>query len=1032
MSAKTRFAEAVMNKLLFTATTLILVASLTWHRAHSRERDRANPAARPIPSVATNASDRPLSTPTGGPLRLSAVLDTFILAEFSFNPGGQPSMEGWETVDLSAQQDTFFHVADAGELDGGDYGGLVVLEGNQSLWCGAPASTEPGFCGYATLPGTGNNWNQFFTSVPFPRTGDVMISFLANWDTEPGQDLVYLLYRDKNDEWISILVDPPFADYYSAQGSGLQVFTIPGAALADSVQIRFKFISDGAWSDEDGLWNSDGAIIIDSLMISDALGIIDFQNFESEPAGALRTNDGHWSATTPETYGDFSGLFDGSMLVQDYPCFTNQSTVWGFFEGSSADYTCGGHPQQPAVPFGRVINSDDFAYTAYLRNEIRSPTIDLTRDINGSPVPPTASGIVLEFDVYRDLPFDNLVFYTARTRSVFAGCPERRWRSNSSLGYGDAKDWYRHRLELGPDLEPGADGVQIALGAYDACEFYCGSLGSGNCHSHAPLFDNVRVVRVDLRGPAWGIQPYELFQDNFSADGTTTGPVRIDTGHGKDSLCIYVAAFDVGLDTHIPGDPNSGPAVYCHVRDISLQKSGSAISGNPASWPVVSVGGGWTVLRFNYERFGSSGIKPDRYCVGLNDTLYVPGDTIEYYFSARDAQGNTNYWTQLMGVTPYESKARAMPSEMTCLPANALSGVTDILYIDDFDNGGAQPFFDSAFDILELRPDRYDVLGPSSIVGNGPGSKVQDVMQQIVSSYRTIIWNSGDLRRGLIGDGTVGMFQSDDFGLLFTFLDQSALGPGLYISGDNIAEEWVTLPGASAVDLRATYLNFELVDGDHRTFLQTVSPMVMGQPGSCFYHPPEDTLIAFGGCPLLNDFDVLFPAGSAQAAMAYEGNAARSAVIAQATPNAVGDTARVILSGFSYHRIRDDRAHVPMDRVEHLADILQWLQGELPTGVPRGVSFGNRLAQNHPNPFNPTTKIQYSIRERAHVTLVIFNVAGQLVRTLVDEGQTPRQGGYTIRWNGLDNNGESVASGVYFYRLRTGSFVETRKMVLLK
>ncbi|MCK5407381.1 MAG: T9SS type A sorting domain-containing protein, partial [Candidatus Krumholzibacteria bacterium] len=88
--------------------------------------------------------------------------------------------------------------------------------------------------------------------------------------------------------------------------------------------------------------------------------------------------------------------------------------------------------------------------------------------------------------------------------------------------------------------------------------------------------------------------------------------------------------------------------------------------------------------------------------------------------------------------------------------------------------------------------------------------------------------------------------------------------------------------------------------------------------------------------------------------------------------------------------------------------------------------------QNYPNPFNPVTTIHYGLKEPVQVTLEIFNVAGQRVRTLVDEQQAPRAGGFTVRWDGMNDRGDSVASGVYFYRLRAGTFMQTRKMALLR
>jgi flagellar hook assembly protein FlgD len=96
--------------------------------------------------------------------------------------------------------------------------------------------------------------------------------------------------------------------------------------------------------------------------------------------------------------------------------------------------------------------------------------------------------------------------------------------------------------------------------------------------------------------------------------------------------------------------------------------------------------------------------------------------------------------------------------------------------------------------------------------------------------------------------------------------------------------------------------------------------------------------------------------------------------------------------------------------------------------VPQLVTF---LDQNHPNPFNPSTIIRYGIKEGGHVSLKVYNVAGQLVKTLVNDVKTPAAE-YKVTWDGKSDSGNTVASGVYFYRLVTKDFTRTRKMVILK
>jgi hypothetical protein len=148
----------------------------------------------------------------------------------------------------------------------------------------------------------------------------------------------------------------------------------------------------------------------------------------------------------------------------------------------------------------------------------------------------------------------------------------------------------------------------------------------------------------------------------------------------------------------------------------------------------------------------------------------------------------------------------------------------------------------------------------------------------------------------------------------------------------------------------------------------------------------------------------------------------------------VGDTARVVLSGFSYHEIRDDKAGFPVDRVEHLLDILRWLGNDVadPTAVGDPPVIANGLDQNYPNPFNPLTTIRYRIGAPGHASLRVYDAAGRLVRTLVNESQVPRPEGFAVEWDGRNRRGDAVSSGVYYYRLAAPGYTKTRKMVLLR
>ncbi len=97
---------------------------------------------------------------------------------------------------------------------------------------------------------------------------------------------------------------------------------------------------------------------------------------------------------------------------------------------------------------------------------------------------------------------------------------------------------------------------------------------------------------------------------------------------------------------------------------------------------------------------------------------------------------------------------------------------------------------------------------------------------------------------------------------------------------------------------------------------------------------------------------------------------------------------------------------------------------------PAGMPHTYALEQNYPNPFNPETTIRYRLAQKGQVTINIFNVLGQKVITLVDENKPA--GAYRIVWNGRDERGVAVPTGMYFYRMKSGEFTHVRKLLLLK
>jgi hypothetical protein len=118
------------------------------------------------------------------------------------------------------------------------------------------------------------------------------------------------------------------------------------------------------------------------------------------------------------------------------------------------------------------------------------------------------------------------------------------------------------------------------------------------------------------------------------------------------------------------------------------------------------------------------------------------------------------------------------------------------------------------------------------------------------------------------------------------------------------------------------------------------------------------------------------------------------------------------------------------------ADEIRWWRNDGPTGIidqatpetslPRTYALG----QNYPNPFNPSTTIQFVLSSPSQVKLKVYDIAGRLVKRLVD-GKVGK-GTHSIVWDGKNDRGQTVSSGVYLYKLTTEDFVKTKRMILLK
>ncbi|MCH7974028.1 MAG: T9SS type A sorting domain-containing protein [Bacteroidetes bacterium] len=153
-----------------------------------------------------------------------------------------------------------------------------------------------------------------------------------------------------------------------------------------------------------------------------------------------------------------------------------------------------------------------------------------------------------------------------------------------------------------------------------------------------------------------------------------------------------------------------------------------------------------------------------------------------------------------------------------------------------------------------------------------------------------------------------------------------------------------------------------------------------------------------------------------------KGGECKSSVVV-CVPHDKGKSSVCIDDGQRYNSVTGELEIIPSGIAVELNDKLGIDRGE---ALPASFNLSNA----YPNPFNPSTVIKYALPEASFVTLKIYNMLGQEIKTLVNSDKNA--GTYTVQWNGDNNFGIKVASGTYIYRIVTGNYVQSNKMILLK
>ncbi|MCD6380508.1 hypothetical protein J7M07_08720, partial [bacterium] len=724
----------------------------------------------------------------------ASVVDTYNVIRYNFEVN---NWQGWTKVDNTAQVDTFFHVDDFSGLEEGGHGLLVPIEGSQSMWCGARPGNDCYMCLWSTAPGYGNSWDQQLVSEEIIFEETLYLDFHAVFDCEgAGYDELYIEYKNNND-WVNLAT-------YGGVGDVIDSYSVDSATVGGSTRFRFHFTSDGAWSDQDGLYDTDGAVIIDSITVHDTGSYYNFEDFEAAFVGDHSA--GIWQSMDDSAFGMYSSLRSGMKVLNEDPCNENLTTQIMFFFGSTVQADQNKYPGLYVTPF--CLNGGGTKAPCQNESVISAP-IGMTRyssnndNIQDMTIPAgerdNFGGVLFKFEMYGDLPLDNLIFYNWAVRNIINGCPQD-WKDRD-FGYYWPYYGYNYSGNIISDLVTSPnDTLQVELNIIDMCDSWGGIYGTCENHTPGPWFDNVSIQRFDISGPQWYYRGLDIFQDNFPPVEDTDGFVRADMAQNitESSATTRIDPGDsivVSVTSPIAGglieDPSGGAAVYIHVKAYDIGPGGKpdlyGLQMISDPWMTyISDNSEWTKLQGDTARIGDNGtVMMDKYMFDLNDSLLTKGYMVEYYFSAKDMDGKTSYLP--------ENALNGGTFEFTCLP----TGNTNILYVDGFDgrgswNGLVQDYLDTALNAVLSTgyPDRYDIKSPSSTVGNGPESRTD--VKNLGLFYHTIIWDSGDLNSGTIGNGTTD--ESNDCALLEAWANDEGATPhnhktNLLVMGDGVVSD---------------------------------------------------------------------------------------------------------------------------------------------------------------------------------------------------------------------------------------------------
>jgi hypothetical protein len=640
-------------------------------------------------------------------------------------------------------------------------------------------------------------------------------------------------------------------------------------------------------------------------------------------------------------------------------------------------------------------------------------------------------------------------------------------------------------------VAPGAREIQLRWRLSD-WQYLTGDIPGLLVVGPGPFNDRMRIGRRVLSGPVIdeGTDARSQAQDGFA-----TVPLAGAAGehfvasNERFGTCAFSESSDLAIGKVGPrlvvGDSISIgvmdargaggiTAVYWYGTIVSGPHAGMA----PAPYAVGA--NGFFVVSADSVRGATGSTVAGKFFVDLDDTYFRGGDVLEYLWCATDAGGGFTSDPEGMAALP-ASRAEAEAATGGLLEVSFLPEISwapsYLARIAADTHGDLDPtpaelaashqarciLYDELVNFRRLSGqlnrtsmmytldrlgyrgayDTYDQMGYGN-TNNQLGGRAS--VQQAIG-YALLIQDNG---RGLsftLPDGlSIDSEKVDQAQWYRDYLANGSLSEigtaSLWIVSENTVNEKRSNP------LIATDMGITLVSNDQGL---GSNPNVEGQTSFTWASGGVTSFVGDrfaldGGCPTIRNYDALGASGSAVITHKYKAGATVGAGAVVMNRN-VSLHWNTLLSSFAWFDIRDvsgtssgappypnptnpSPEAVLMTKIFANALPSNCQRAPNPTAVETALPKVTALYQNVPNPFNPTTRISLDLAQQGQVEIRVFDVAGHAVRTLVNAALPA--GRHDVVWNGLDDAGRRVSSGVYFYRLEAGDFTAMRKLTVLR